>query len=60
MPPSVTRPDDDAPSDGIGERARSADGRLPMAAAGAVILGLSIAAWIITIQGARMIASLVG
>lgn len=60
MPPSLVHPNDDAAPDGIDERERSAVDRLPMAGAGAVILGLSIVAWIVTIQGARMIATLIG
>ena len=69
MPPSLTRPTYDAagydaagydaapPS--FGEHTPAADGRLSMAAAGAIILGLSVAAWIIVIQGMRMVVTLV-
>ena len=60
MLPSLTRPTYDAAHDSIGDRAESGGDRLPLAGAGAVILALSAVAWIIVLQGARMIATLVG
>ena len=60
MPPSLTRPSYDAAPQSFGEHAPAPISRLSMAAAGAVILGLSVASWIIVIQGIRMVVTLVG
>ena len=60
MPPSLTRPTYDAPPQSFGDHAPAADERLSLAAAGAVILGLSVAGWIIVIQAMRAVATLVG
>lgn len=60
MPPSLTRPHDDAVLRSFGGGAPAADDRLPMASAAAVILGLSVVAWAVVIQGLRMVAMLAG
>ena len=60
MPPSLTRPSYDAAPQSFGEHAPAADGRLSIGAAAVVILGLSVAAWIIVIQAMRMVGTLLG
>ena len=63
MPPSLTRPNYAAaaydPALASFED-RPADDRLPIGSAGAIILGLSVAAWIIVVQGMRLVATLIG
>ncbi len=60
MPPSLARSDYNAAPSQLADDAGRGGDRLPLGNAWAVILGLSIAAWLVTIQGARMIAALVG
>ncbi len=58
MPPSLSRLDFDTARHGLDDQPAAED-RLPLGPAGAVILGLSVAAWFLVIQGMRLAASLV-
>ena len=60
MPPSLTRPSYDAAPQSFGEHTPAPDERLSIGAAAAVILGLSVAAWIIVIQATQMVRTLLG